>query len=120
MELSLLVISCGEKEYTKPLQPELRRNGVVVRVSASQSVDLRFILQVDLYQKTLKNGICSFPACCSAHRDSVENKPARLLVVSLGKILNGIPPSSLCGKQVAGPSSLSVVVVVQTDKPYAT
>ena len=30
----------------------------------------------------------------------VENKPASLLVVSLGKALNGMPPS-LCGRQVA-------------------
>ena len=27
------------------------------------------------------------------NRDSVENNPASLLVVSLGKTLNGIPPS---------------------------
>ena len=33
-------------------------------------------------------------------RDSVGNKPASLLVVYLGKALNGMPPS-LCGKQVA-------------------
>ena len=39
----------------------------------------------------------------------MENKPASLLVVSLGKTLNGMPPSS-CGRQVAGPSSLPVVV----------
>ena len=30
-------------------------------------------------------------------RDSVENKPASLLVVSLGKALNGMAPS-LCGR----------------------
>ena len=42
-------------------------------------------------------------------RDSVENKPASLLVVSLGKALNGMPPS-LCGRQMVGPSSLPVVV----------
>ena len=34
-------------------------------------------------------------------RDSVENKPASLLVVSLGKALNGMPPS-LCGRQMVG------------------
>ena len=34
----------------------------------------------------------------------MENKPASLLVVSLGKTLNGMPPS-LCGRQVAEPSS---------------
>ena len=35
-------------------------------------------------------------------RDNVENKPASLLVVSLGKALNGVPPS-LCGRQMVGP-----------------
>ena len=33
-------------------------------------------------------------------RDSVENKPASLFVVPLGKTLNGIPPS-WCGRQIA-------------------
>ena len=42
-------------------------------------------------------------------RDSVENKPASLVVVSLGKALNGMPPS-LRGRQMVGPSSLPVVV----------
>ena len=41
--------------------------------------------------------------------DSVENRPASLFVVSLGKAFNGMPPS-LCGRQVVGPSSLPVVV----------
>ena len=36
-------------------------------------------------------------------RDSVENKPASLFVVPLGKALNGIPPS-WCGRQMAGNS----------------
>ena len=44
------------------------------------------------------------------NRDSVENKPASLLVVSLGKTLKGMPPF-LCGRQVVGPSSLPIVVV---------
>ena len=35
---------------------------MVVRASASQSVDLGFIPLVKSYQKTLKNGIYSFPA----------------------------------------------------------
>ena len=39
-----------------------RRDGVVVKASASQSVELRFISQVESYQRTLKNGIHSFPA----------------------------------------------------------
>ena len=60
--------------------------------SASQSLDLGFIPQVVSYQKT-KSGIDSFPAWRSAHRDSVENKPASLLV-SLGKAFNRMPPSA--------------------------
>ena len=42
-------------------------------------------------------------------RNGAENQPASLLVVSLGKPINGMPLSS-CGRQVAGPSNLSVVV----------
>ena len=42
-------------------------------------------------------------------RDSVENKPASLLVVSSDKALNGMLPS-LFGRQMAGQSSLHVVV----------
>ena len=44
-------------------------------------------------------------------KDDVENKLASLLVVSLGKTLNGMPPSS-CGRQVEGPSSLFIVVAL--------
>ena len=36
-------------------------------------------------------------------RDSVDNKPASLLAMPLGKALNGITPSC-CGKQMAGNS----------------
>ena len=45
-----------------------RRDGVVVRASASQSVDLGFISLVESYQNTLKNGIHSFPAGRSANK----------------------------------------------------
>ena len=52
---------------------------------------------------TLKSGIHSFAAWrLSYKRDSVDNKPASFLVVSLGKVLNGTPPP-LCGRQVALP-----------------
>ena len=50
-------------------------------------------------------------------RNSVENKPASLLVVSLDKALNGMP-RSLCGRQMVGPSSLPVVVA-QSDERHA-
>ena len=63
----------------------------MVRASASQSVDLGFIPLVESYQKTLKNGIRSFPAWRSAFTEVVENKPASSLVVSLSKALNGTP-----------------------------
>ena len=43
-----------------------RRDSVVVRASASQSVDLGFIFEVESYQKTLKNDIHGFPAWRSA------------------------------------------------------
>ena len=43
-----------------------RRDGVVVRASASQSVDLGFNPLVEPYQKTLKNRIHSFLAWRSA------------------------------------------------------
>ena len=87
--------------------------------SAFQSVDLevhfpnRVISKKDLKKK----GIHSFPARRSAYRGSVENKPASSLVVSVAKALSGMPPSS-CGKQVAGPSSLPVVVA-QYDERHA-
>ena len=45
-----------------------RRDVVVVRASTSQLVDLGFISIVEEYQKTLKNGIHSFPAWRSAHK----------------------------------------------------
>ena len=52
----------------KDIFEQFRRNGVVARASASQSVDLGFILLVESYQKTLKNRIHSFPAWRSAFR----------------------------------------------------
>ena len=83
----------------------------MVRASALQSV-----VQVESYQKTLKNGIHSFPALRSANRDSLENKLASLLVVSLGKTLNGMPPS-LRGraKQSTCNSGPSLSVDLQTE-----
>ena len=49
-----------------------RRDGVVVRASASQSVDLGFNPLVKSYQKTLKNDIYSFPAWRSAIREGTS------------------------------------------------
>ena len=89
----------------------------MVRASASQSVDLGFIFHVESYQKTLKMVFTASLLGALHIRDSVENKPASLLVVSLDKALNGMP-LSLCGRQMVGPSSLPVVVA-QTDERHA-
>ena len=67
-----------------------------IRASASQSVDLGFIPYIESYQKTLQNSIHSIK------KDIMEIKPASLVVASLGKALNRMPPS-LCGRQVAYP-----------------
>ena len=48
---------------------------------------------------------------------SMENKLSSMLVVSLGKALNMMSPS-LCGRQVARPSSLPVVMT-QFDEGHA-
>ena len=45
-----------------------RRDGVVVRTFALQSVDLEFISRVKSYHRTLKNGTHSFSALHSAFR----------------------------------------------------
>ena len=68
-----------------------RRDGVVVRASASQSVDLGLIPLVESYQKTLK--MVSIASLLGTRHllEVVENKPASLLVLSLGKALNGTP-----------------------------
>ena len=65
--------------YLSRLSRKNQRDGVVVRVSASQSVDLRLIPQVESYQKTLKNGIHSFPAWRSVHKVWRTSRKACLL-----------------------------------------
>ena len=52
--------------------PEIyQRDGVVVRASVSQSIDLGFISLVESYQKILKYGIHSFHAWRSAYKKIV-------------------------------------------------
>ena len=73
-------------------------DGVVIRASASQLVDLGFNSFVESYQKTLK--MVSTASLLGARHlgKVVEDKPASSLVVSLVKALNGRPPP-LCGRQ---------------------
>ena len=62
----------------------------MIRASASQSVDLGFIPLVESYQKTFKKMVFIAFLLGARHLwEVVENKPASLLVVSLGKALNG-------------------------------
>ena len=68
-----------------------------MRASDSQSVDLGFISPSRVIPKTLTNGIHSFPAGALHKNNSVENKPSSLLIVCLGKALNGMPPSICSG-----------------------
>ena len=63
----------------------LWRDGVVVRASASQSVDLGFISLVESYQKTLKNGIHSFPAWRSAFRKGCGEQAGKFACCVLGQ-----------------------------------
>ena len=63
----------------------------MVRASASQSVDLGFIPLVESYRKTKK--MVTITSLLGARHlwEVVENKPKSLLVVFLGKALNGTP-----------------------------
>ena len=64
----------------------------MVRASASHSVDLGFISQVESYQKT-KNGVHNLPALSLCMKGIVvEIEQASLLVVSLSMTLKGTSP----------------------------
>ena len=72
----------------------------MVRAPASVAVDLGLIPS-QVKPMTLKL-VFTAPLLNAQHeKDSVENKPASLLVVPLGKALGGIPPS-WCGRHRAG------------------
>ena len=66
-----------------------RHNGVVVRASASQSVDLGFIPVVEPYQKTLKSDIHSFPAWRSAFTGGCGEQAGKFACCALGQGTNG-------------------------------
>ena len=91
-----------------PIQVTLnRRDGVVAKASASQLVNLGFIIsQVESYQKTLKNGIYCL-ALSTKGTVWRASRQARLLC-SRARHLRGC--LHLCSKHVARPSSLPVAV----------
>ena len=57
----------------------------MVRASALQSVDQGFNPLVESYQKTLKNGIHSFPAGHSAFRGSCREQGGKFTCCVLGQ-----------------------------------
>ena len=68
-----------------------RHDGVVVKASASKSVDVGLIPLVESYKKTLKM-VSTASLLGALHlKEVVENKPASSLVVSLGKTFNETP-----------------------------
>ena len=77
-----------------------RRDGVVVGASASQSVDLGFIPLVESYRKTLKKGICNFPAWRSAFRGGCGEQAGKFACCVLGQGTKQDAPL-LCRSQVA-------------------
>ena len=66
-----------------------RRDSVVVRASASQSVNLEFIPLVASYQQTLKNGIHSLPAWRSAFMGGCGEQAGSFACCVVGQALNG-------------------------------
>ena len=62
-----------------------QRNGIVVKASALQSVDLGFILLVEPYQRTLKNGIYSFPAWHSTFMGGCGEQAGKFACCVLGQ-----------------------------------
>ena len=78
-------INAAGQKANKPEKPIYRRDGLVVRASASQSVDLGFIPLVESYQKTLKNGIHSFPAWRSAFMGGCGEQAGKFACCVLGQ-----------------------------------
>ena len=74
----------------------------MVKVSASEAADSGFDSESGQTNDFIIS-IYSFLLDVQHQRDSVKNKPASLLVVSMGKTLSGISPSWY-GRQVAGNS----------------
>ena len=57
----------------------------MVRASASQLVELGFIPLVESYQKTIKNGIHSFPAWRTASRENCGEQADKFAGCVLGQ-----------------------------------
>ena len=67
---------------SSPIWQPTRRDGVMIRAFASQSVDLGFISLVESYQKTFKKIFTAFLLGSRHLGEVVKNKPASSIVVS--------------------------------------
>ena len=108
-------IICFDQRYL--YQP--RRDGVVVSVRFAVGRPWVCFPSRVIPRDFIKMVFIASLLGAQQNRDSVESKLASLLVVTLGKTLNGMPPS-LCDRQMVGPNSLPVVVVpvqLKTRKP---
>ena len=72
---------------------------MVVRASASKSIDLDSFSNSIHTKRLLKMVFTPSLLDAQYERDDVEDKPTSLLVVSLGKIVN-VMPLFICGGQV--------------------
>ena len=77
-------LSIAKETAQERLELINRRDGVVVRASASQSVDLGFIPFVESYRKTLKNDLYSFPAWRSAFMGGCGEQAGKFACCVLG------------------------------------
>ena len=83
--MKLIIVIVGSAVEVKFSCGYSQRNGVVVRASASQSVDLGFIPLVESYLKPLKNGIYSFPAWRSAFMGGCGEQAGKFACCVLGQ-----------------------------------
>ena len=83
--------------HVKVLMPSIHEPaGAAAQLPGQSSISAKTLL----FKLTIQ---IQLPCLTLSIRDSVENKPASLLVVPLGRALSGIT-SSWCGRQKAGNS----------------
>ena len=75
----------GSCLYPEKIWRSDRRDGVVIRASATQSVGLGFIPLVESYQKNSKSGIYSFPAWRSAFMGGCREQADKFACCVLGQ-----------------------------------
>ena len=89
----------------------------MVRASASQSVDLGFSFLVESYQKTIKNGIYSFPAWRSALRRGCGEQSGKFACCVLGQ--DTLRDTPIFMWKIGGPDTSEIATPkrVRTSRP---